>query len=155
MRFPHRFDWDDEGRSEQDEAAYQAQLAQWWQEMPYSIAMLARGISVHDGKIRRFGIDRARRTAHLRIRCGWIQVGYYDLDLRFRGVWFPGTTVAKLERLAARGPTTPDALHEEIDRDDAGRWIYRIKLWRDREVQITFTDLALEMTPRLDRYSRR
>jgi len=154
MRFPLRWHGDLDGEKERAEEEYQARIDSW-SGLPLALWALNAGISIHDGKVRRFVVDRTHKTAHLRIRCGWIQVGYYDLDLRFRGVWFPGTTVAKLERLAARAPNGPDALHEEIDRDEAGRWIYRIKLWRDREVQITFTDLALEMTPRLDRYSRR
>lgn len=157
MRFPLRWYGKRDGEREQAEQDYQAQLRAWAREspMPLALCTLIRVVSIHDGLVRRFVMDRARKTAHLRIRCGWNQVGYYDLDLWFRGVWFPGTTVKKLERLAARAPYGPDALHDEIDRDDHGRWIHRIEFWRDRETQVTFTDLALKLSPRLDRYSRR
>ena len=103
-------------------------LKQW----PTPVRMLANSISLHDGLIRELSWDTQKATLFLRLRCGDLQVGYFDLDLRYSGVHFSPLNWGNL--LAVSINKTSNALYDEVDEED-GRFVHRILFISYRRVR--------------------
>lgn len=136
---------------EVDEAieAYESHLASLSPSLPPSILELARGINLHDGRIRRVSIDFEKCEVFLGLICGDRQQGYFKLDLLYSGVVFDRTDFVTLEALAIGSGS--EIVRDEVDRAEGGGYIHRMIFWPEGEVVITFLDLAFSRTNLLDR----
>lgn len=130
-------------------------LPQW----PPDIQALAVGISLHDGLIRELSWDADEATVFLNLRCGNLQVGYFDLDLHYSGVLFSPPDLQSLAVL--KSDKVGEALYDEMDEKE-GRFVHRIlfissekikKGWFEYyEVAVRFQQLRLVTTPRKSRF---
>lgn len=137
---------------------YQEHLALLLPHWPPDVQRLADCINLHDGLIREFSWNTDEATLHLRLRCGDLQVGYFDLDLHYSGVIF---SLSELESMAAlKSDKVGSALYDEVG-EKAGRFGHSILFisqqriegrFRYYEITIQFKELHLTATPRENRF---
>jgi hypothetical protein len=128
--------------------AYEQRLTSVLPRLPLAAHVLARGISIHDARIRRVVRDGQKSELLIEFRCGDRQVGYYDLDLRLHDARLTEPEATQLSE-AAEDPQT-QVLDAEIDVEDETP-IYRILFWPYRECSIRFQDAEIRLSPQLGR----
>ncbi len=110
---------------------YREHLVPLLRHWPTPVRLLANSISLHDGLIREFSWNTDEATLFLRLRCGDLQVGYFDLDLHYSGVLFSPLDWASLLTLNAN--KNSEALYDEMDEED-GLFVHRILFIASRRV---------------------
>lgn len=81
-------------------AAYRQHVAGLLPSMPPELRDLVQGrISLHDGVVLDARLDGAAKELRLLLRCGDLQVGYYDLELRYGAVRRLHPASAQLDEL--------------------------------------------------------
>lgn len=139
--------------------AYEEYLAPLLPQWPSDVRILANSISLHDGLIHELLWNTEEATLFLCLRCGDLQIGYFDLDLHYSGVLF---SLPALESLAAlKTDKVGEALYDEMDEEDR-LFVHRILFisrekikegWFEYyEVAIRFEQLRLVTTPRENRF---
>ena len=127
---------------------YQDHLARIVPRLSDPVRRLATEVNVHDGLIRRIQFDPSSKTLCLELRCGDLQVGYFDLDLVYGEATLTPDDLDRLDRLASDAEA--EALYDEVDiLGDA--YSHRILFWPSLEVEIEFRALTLQVTPRPNR----
>jgi hypothetical protein len=129
-------------------ADYAAHLDALLVNMPATVSVLARSINLHDGLIRNVSFDRSDHKLEIAMRCGDLQVGYFDIDLFYSNVDVGATDLAGLD--SGTGDIGVEALYDEVDRH-AEKWVHRILFWPYREACIVFGELGIHLDPRKDR----
>jgi hypothetical protein len=135
--------------SEATVAAYRAHIDRLLPRLPQSLKTLVQDVSLHDGLIVRGDLDRRRDTFSLELRCGDLHVGYFDLELRYRGVNLGRLDVALLAK-QARDPGI-EILYDELDVVSEDRYLHSILFSTDDEIQIEFSTFDMTQTVRSDR----
>ena len=119
---------------------YKRHLARLLPSLPPEVQRLATRISLHDGLLWEALVDRGQARLRLTLRCGDLQVGYFDLELEYAGVSFSLGAIEALRRLSAarlHRPWLPyfgEALYDEVDAED-GLIVHRILFLRYNRVQ--------------------
>ena len=129
--------------------AYQQHLDTLVPKLPATIRVLAWGINLHDGLIRQVRMNRPAATIAIELRCGDLQVGYFDLDLTYGDVDFAASDLDDLS--GAARDVEASALYDEIDRGTGACWVHRISFSPEREIAICFEALELHVIPRSHR----
>ena len=132
--------------------AYKAHLDRISPLLPGTVWTLARGVNIHDGLIRSVDLRRKRRALKLALRCGDLQVGYYDLDLAYRGVDWAASNLRDLASIARNVRT--EAAYDEVDADSTDgetRAFHRIIFQPKGEIEVVFVRLGLKLVPRRGR----
>jgi hypothetical protein len=93
--------------------AYWARIEELKPQLSPEVRELATNISLHDGLIRRVALDRAARSFSISLRCGDLQIGYFDLDLAYADVDLNLLDPGVLEAIAT--DTATELLYDEID----------------------------------------
>jgi hypothetical protein len=122
-------------RSDLDEhpgKKYREHIVSMLRRWPPPVRWLANSVSLHDGHIREFSWNLNEATLFLRLRCGDLQVGYFDLDLHYSGVLFSPLDWGSLLTLNANNGS--NALYDEMD-EEAGRFVHRILFIASRRVR--------------------
>jgi hypothetical protein len=128
--------------------------------LPPTVRTFAREVNLHDGRFRAVTFAPSTGILELKLRCGDLEVGYFDLDLTYTGVHLPNTALARLA--ATVNNPTAEILYDEIDLDRQGRFVHRLALWPASEkshwpfteVVFTFVSLAYGHRPRPTRRFR-
>jgi len=133
----HFFTADDYRSIDNDGKRFAAQLAAYKRHLeglrgllPDEVLALAVLPGVDDGLLIEVHHDRALRTLQLILRCGDLQMGYYDLRLDYEEIDLPSQTAWTLARIART--TTSDGRHQhdvayhEIDRSEDGGIDHRL-----------------------------
>jgi len=139
--------------------AYKEHLAPLLPQWPCDVQRLATRISLHDGLIRELSWNTDEATLFLRLRCGDLQVGYFDLNLHYSGVLFPPLGLESLAVL--KSDKVGSALYDELD-EEGKCFVHRILFisrekikegWFEYyEAVIRFQQLHLVTTPRENRF---
>lgn len=91
-------------------AAYRAHVDALLPSMPATVRALADGVNIHDGLLQVIVFDRGRRSLSVMMRCGDLQVGYFDLEIIYYGVRLSADDTGMLRtsrrRLTSRRATT-------------------------------------------------
>ncbi|MHB9134673.1 MAG: hypothetical protein ACYDBB_26675 [Armatimonadota bacterium] len=116
--------------------------------IPVEIAELAQ-TSLHDGLLCRAVVKPNANELLLSLRCGDLQIGYYDIDIHYYGVVVDTQLLEVLSRRARDRHT--EILAGEIDIKADGRFVHRLIFWPDDEVEIVFSSIHLVRQSRLDR----
>jgi hypothetical protein len=103
-------------------------------KLPETIAQLGTTISIHDGLIQSAAVDQRTKELHLLLRCGDLQVGYYDLNLHYSGVQFGSLDLATLAAVARDSQV--ECLHDELDMDENSVYVHRILFTPTGEITI-------------------
>lgn len=130
--------------------AYHSHLDEIEPQLTPELVILARQVSLHDGLFKEFEYDVASALLRMRLRCGDLQVGYFDLRLRYEGAALVAGYTPEL-RSAVRDPET-EILYDEVDVADDGEFAHRMLLWPRGEMDIRFRELSLSHTPVADRH---
>lgn len=117
--------------------------------LPDAVGRLATAINVHDGLIRRACFEAGSRTFALALRCGDLQVGNFDLDLTYSHAELCPGDLAQLREVASDAGA--EALYDEVDMGGDATYIHRVLFWPSAEIEVTFRELTLRITPRPDR----
>lgn len=115
--------------------------------LPQSIKDLAN-LNTHDGYILDVKHVPTTATLRMRIRCGDLQVGYFDVKVTFLGATISLDHLATLVR--AKRPAKTEILYDEVDRE-GGVYEYRQLLYPEREVSIGFSDVQVVRIPKPNR----
>jgi hypothetical protein len=119
-------------------------------DLPQSVRDLA-SLNPHDAHILDVEQVPADDTLRLRLRCGDLQAGYFDVSVEFRGVTIrPANLQALLE---ARRPAEFEILYDEVDRVGGGAFEYRLLIHPVGEVTFQFRDAAVVRRKVADRQS--
>jgi len=96
-------------------------------------------------------MDRAARSLTISLRCGDLQVGYFDVDLAYADVDLNLLDPGVLEAIATDPKT--ELLYSEIDLGPPGRFVQRIIFWSIpmRQIEFAFGNVKVSAEPRLDR----
>lgn len=128
---------------------YASHLEQLMSTLPVKVQAFAREVNLHDGLFREVVIDRFKSEVTLRLRCGDLQVGYFDLDVTYQGADLDSIDLAAL-RAAAEAPGT-EILHDELDVHPSGRVIHSIIFSPEHEVSMTFDSMHYTQVARPSR----
>ena len=109
--------------------------------MPAEVAALANDLSLHDARFKTVAVDYDSGNLKLRLRCGDLQHGYFDLSLDYEGAEMIDATPRGISALM--GPPTAEVLYDEIDVTDDGRFEHDMRLWPDGELVVRFSNLTL------------
>ena len=144
--------WDQGDLTDEQEAAirdaYWAKVAVLEQQWPPEIRELAH-TNLHDGLIRRISLDEAAQRLEIWLRCGDLQVGYFDVTLVYRGL-----DTERLDRGLLRAIATDpetEVRYDEVDIDSHGRFVHSVRFWPENEIDLVFRELEISREPRADR----
>jgi hypothetical protein len=139
-------------------AEYKKHLAFLLPQMPPDVRILATNTNLHDGMLLKKVLDTEQDTLLLILRCGDLQVGYFDLELHYLHMPSVPPATEGLESLVAnpsrKNLHRSEALYDEVDME-GDVFVHRILFYTRRtyhEVTVRFTQLRLRTTPREDRY---
>lgn len=139
-----------EDEEEALEAAFRRHRAIILPQLPESLRRFAETVDIHDGLLRTVVLDRGAGTLRMSLRCGEFDGGYYDVDLTYVEVRLAHLDVPVL-RVIASDPES-EALYLEEDALEPGWYVHRWLWWPfGRELDVHFSALAFERTPRPDR----
>ena len=128
---------------------YAAHLKRILPSLPTAVQSFAREVSLHDGLFREVVVDYLQDQVTLCLRCGDLQVGYFDLDLVYEGVDLGALDLTTL-RAAAEASDT-EALYDEFDIDRDRGVIHRIIFRPQHQLSIVFNSMRYSSVPRADR----
>lgn len=139
------------GQTTDEKAAFVT--AAYWQhvhglELPPAVRDLAF-LNPHDAYVLDVEHEPQSAQLRLRLRCGDMQVGYFDARMTFRGVTIASAHAEILTK--AKRPATAEILYDEVDRSDFGGFEYRILLFPDGEIAFQFENVEIIRDPVADR----
>lgn len=114
---------------------YQRHLAGLLPGLPPEVQTLATSINIHDGLLWAAKANPEQESLRLVLRCGDLQVGYFDLELEYKATVSAELTEAlrNLSVVRLNQPLTPyptEALYDEVDRE--GEFlVHRILFWHE------------------------
>jgi len=111
---------------------------------------LAKHTNIHDGLIRYVVVDRQDEELLLALRCGDLQMGYYDLDLTYSNVEFNLDDIVALASVSRNRKT--ELLYDEVDINEHNKFMHRILFNPENEISIVFTGLEIKKEDRPDRH---
>lgn len=137
---------------------YQQHLASLLPYLPPDVQMLATDVSLHDGLLLKVVADTEQATLLLTLRCGDLQVGYFDLELHYFQAIFTQEEVERLAQSVANPSSElesnmrhrSEALYDELD-IEGELFVHRIlfvSLHGYHELTTQFKHLHLRTTPR-------
>ncbi|HLP85143.1 MAG TPA: hypothetical protein VK157_12400 [Phycisphaerales bacterium] len=117
-------------------------------DLPASIRELA-SLNPHDACILDAQHEPREGTLRLRLRCGDLQIGYFDATLTFTQAGLTSVDAATLAR--ARYPAKFDIIYDEVDKVAGDAFEYRLLLHPTGEVLIGFKHVTIVRRPVADR----
>jgi hypothetical protein len=115
--------------------------------LPPSVRDLA-DLNPHDAYILDVEHEPRSQTLRLRLRCGDLEIGYFDAVLDFSDVRIEAAHLALL--VESRRPEA-EVLYDEVDRVDGRVFEYRLLLHPEGEVAMRFGDVAVTRLPVAER----
>jgi hypothetical protein len=136
-------------------ASYDEHLEQLKAVVPDSIIELASPALLDDGLILFVDHDRQKKTLELKLRCGNLQIGYFDIVIKYLGASITDKHDQTLSNLAAstngfRGILNDIHFHEFSVRKD-GRIVHRFLFNPGTQFAITCKSLTWKKIARKDR----
>jgi hypothetical protein len=138
--------------------AYRQRLHDIWPDLSADLRVLAE-TELNDALIRRTVLVHQARELILELRCGCMKSGYFDLNLRYRGVALSNAD-AQVLRTVVSYPSSA-VMTQEIDLGEGGGYVHRLLFivnndsadWYEDNIEIRFSHLELESVPCTDRAS--
>lgn len=133
--------WQD-GASDDD--AVRATAEAYWRHvhslgLPASVMMLA-DLNPHDAYVLHVEHQPEHGRLALRLRCGDLQIGYFDADITFEGVEMSSKAEEVLRE--SRRPADVELLYDEVDRA-ADCFEYRLSFSHGSELCMRFRDVRV------------
>lgn len=134
-----------DNQTEAAEAAFRAHQAAVAPQLTGQLRRFVQTVSVHDALVRQVHVDRTKASLTLDLRAGDLEVGYFDLTIRYEGVQLEGVDVAVL-RAIAHDPEA-EALCDEADLAPGGRFVHRWLWWPYQYLNVTFSAFTFQVVP--------
>lgn len=112
------------------------------------VRTLATELNLHDALFQRVTIDLATDSLTSLLRCGDLQVGYFDLELRYGDVGVNSLDLSTLGAIVADPET--EVLYDEVDLAERG-YAHSFLFSPHRETTIEFRTLSLRREAKSDR----
>jgi ribA/ribD-fused uncharacterized protein len=128
-------------------ARYRRHLEEMEAVLPPEVVEVARLPSMDDGLVVQVEHDRKRGVLTLVMRCGDLQVGYYDLTVRYEGARITPKDEWHLAVAAREGG---DLAYHEVDRTEDGAIVHRLLFHPGLEVDVRCHTLVWERVDRPD-----
>lgn len=132
---------------------YHSHLAALAPSLPPAVLDLATERNLHDGLIVSGTLLLGLRTLRMVLRCGDLQVGYYDLELEYRGIDMAALDIDGLAAIV-RSPSH-ELVRDEVDAIRGTTFVHRLRFHPEGEIELRFESLCLPSSPREDRYLER
>ncbi len=134
----------DDDQAEEVRHTYLRRLDEIEPTLTPELTLLARKISLHDCLFREFVYDEVSKLLRLRLRCGDLKVGYFDLELRYGGATLLAGYTPEL--VAAVRASKTEVLYDEVGLAGEGEFDHRMLLWPREEMTIRFRSFSLSRT---------
>jgi hypothetical protein len=122
---------------------YQEHLRTIEASLTHNLRKFFKTENIHDGLTRSMVIDRAAARIQWNLRCGDLQVGYYDLDITFQNVTVSDSFVTHVRKVI--NSAEAELLYDEIDLTVGGNFRYGILIFCAKhvyeEIEFEFSDL--------------
>ena len=129
--------------------AYNRHLVKIAPSLTPNLHNFVKTVNLHDSLIRRFVVDYTELMLGLYLRCGDLQQGYYDLDIRYKDIQIDKAVVDTLVMAALNEKT--EILYDELDITGDNKYIHRMIFYPDYEISIKFQDLEYEQIKQSNR----
>ena len=140
-----------EEESDAARAAYRRRIETIAPRLPPGILKLSRWLSLNDALFKTVQFDLKTETLLLRLRCGELRLGYYDLFLRYSQVTVIDQTPQGLFDLVYVAGV--EVLYDEIDVTDDARFEQRMILWPSGEFAVSCAQFAFSLVPVTSRHA--
>ncbi len=145
----------DAGLEEKVAEAYELHLQRVWKQLPPTIRRIAGepGHTLHDGRIRWLQVDLPGSRVLMHVVIDDEQEGQRVLRLKFFNAVIEPQHLLRLEYavialfVSPYGTTSTQIRYQEVDLDEAGRYVLRLSLWPFHEFAIHFGRVTLIETP--------
>jgi hypothetical protein len=124
-------------------AAYRGHITAIAPLIPSGILELSQRWALHDARFKAVQFDHPTGSLYLRLRCGDLQYGYYDLLLHYTGATLIDHTLTGLPNLVRA--TGTEVLYDEIDVSGDGRFEHRMILWPKGEFAVSCAQFAFSI----------
>lgn len=128
---------------------YRAHLANIGHLLPSNLLFVAAHLSLHDGLFKGVAHHQAARQLDIRLRCGDLPSGYFDLELSYHEATILTEPTVGLNGLVNNAEY--EILYDEVDVADGGVYEHRMLLWPDGEVALRFSSFMYEQIAVADR----
>lgn len=125
--------------------AYRRHLAAIASLIPSGMLGLSQQSALHDALFKAVQFDQIAQQLFLRLRCGELQYGYYDLSLHYTGATVIDHTPYGLPRLVTDGRV--EVLYHEMDVTKARQFEQRMILWPAGEFAVRCKGVTFSRTP--------
>lgn len=122
-------------------AAYRLHLASL--QLPPDVLAITE-LDNHDALILDAEYEPSSAELALRLRCGDLQRGYFDLYLKYQGALLDSVSLSTLHR--AMLLPRDEVLYDEVDRV-GDRFVHRCMLASHHEIAVTFSTVAVTSKP--------
>ncbi len=129
--------------------AYNRHLAKIMPRLTPNLHNFVKMVNLHDGLIRLVMFDYKQLIFGLYLRCGDLQIGYYDLDIRYKDIQLNQAVVDAFSKAVQNIKT--EILYNELDVADTNNFVHRMIFDPHYEVSIVFRDLEFEKIPQSNR----
>lgn len=119
------------------------------ERLPDKLVVLAKEVSLHDGLIRRIYLDSSSKHLELDLVCGDLQVGYFDLELKYEGLEIEDYFPTLLDAIFKH--TKIEVCHDEVDIDNSNRIVHRTIFYPEYEIELVTDSLTYSKVPREER----
>jgi hypothetical protein len=113
-----------------------------------NIKSFIKEINLHDGIIQLVKVNRNSDNLSFMIRCGDLQVGYYDAEITYVGIDLNNTNLESIRAVAIA--KNEEILYDEFDIDD-GYFTHCYLCYPKYEFMIRFKDLRFSRVDKPDR----
>ncbi len=106
--------------------------------LPFSIRLLAKSISLHDGIIKYININSKNKTLEFLVSCGNLQIGYYEITILFKSASYNQKQIDELKQQQY------EILYNEWEITDKG-YNFKILFYPYFEISIDLSDLDIKI----------
>ena len=117
--------------------------------LPFNAQELSTAVNLHDGLVVQFALSRKKSEFVIRLICGDLQTGYYDMTLRYIGALTKTMDTAALRAIAA--DRNSQLLYDEIDIDGNGFIHHNMSFYPKGEIEVVFKDVSITKRAQMDR----
>ena len=137
---------------ELDDRSFEEALGDYWRHVAEisprlspTTRLLAQHLNLHDARFKSVIVEPDSRRAELHLRCGDLQVGYFDLTLMYGNA-----SVAEVERGSDSvaiivSDHRTEILYDEVTIAEDGFIEHNLLCWPQGEICIRYSDLSVSV----------
>lgn len=120
---------------------YEKYIKNIFLKLPFTIRMLAKNISLHDGIIKKILVKYANQSVRIEGIFGDLQAGYFTLKIKYLNV----LNLEEMKTFSSLQEEKLEILSDEIEMKSTNNFAHRILFSNKKEIEFLFEDLVIEM----------